>query len=77
MLGMNRLDIAEKAFKYALSLKGGENLAAAHKYLGGIYMQKNQNAEAAAELQKYIDLMPKAADAEKIKATIGELKKKG
>jgi Tfp pilus assembly protein PilF len=77
MLGMNRNDIAEKAFKYALSLKGGENLAAAHKYLGGIYMQKNQNAAAVTELQKYLELMPKATDADKVKATIEELKKKG
>jgi Tfp pilus assembly protein PilF len=75
MMGMKRYDIAEKAFKYAISLKGGESLAAAHKYLGGIYMQKKQNADAAAELQKYLDLMPKAPDADKIKATIADLKK--
>jgi tetratricopeptide (TPR) repeat protein len=77
MMGMNRMDIAEKAFKYALSLKGGETLAAAHRYLGGIYMQKNQNADAIAELQKYLELMPKATDADRIKATIEDLKKKG
>jgi predicted Zn-dependent protease len=77
MMGMNKIDIAEKAFKYALSLKGGENLAAAHKYLGSIYMQKKQNAEAIAELQKYLELMPKAGDADRIKAAIEELKKKG
>jgi tetratricopeptide (TPR) repeat protein len=76
MMGLNKMDIAEKAFKYALSLKGGENLAAAHKYLGGIYMQNNKNPEAAAELQKYLELMPKAPDADKIKATIEDLKKK-
>ncbi len=75
MMGMNRVDIAEKAFKYALSLKGGESLAGAHKYLGSIYMQKKQNAEAIAELQKYLELMPKAGDADKIKAAIEGLKK--
>ncbi len=75
MMGMNRVDIAEKAFKYALSLKGGENLAGAHKYLGSIYMQKKQNAEAIAELQKYLEMMPKAGDADKIKAAIEGLKK--
>jgi len=77
MLGLGKVDIAEKAFKFALVMKGGENLAAAHKYLGGIYMQKNQNAAAIAELQKYLELMPKATDADKIKATIEDLKKKG
>ena len=48
-----------------------------HKYLGGIYMQKKQNKEAIVELQKYLDLLPKAPDADKIKATISDLKKKG
>jgi len=77
LAGMNKLDMAEKAFKYALAMKGGENLAAPHRYLGRIYMQKNRNAEAIAEFEKYLQLMPKASDAEKVKADIEALKKKG
>jgi predicted Zn-dependent protease len=77
MLGMNKLDVAEKAFKYALTVKGGENLAIAHRFLGGLYLQQNKNAEAAAELQKYLDMNPNAPDGDKLKSTISGLKKKG
>lgn len=77
LAGLKKYDEAETELKQAISLKGGENLAQAHRYLAGIYMQKNRNAEAIAELQKYLDLSPKAADADKIKAIIEDLKKKG
>ena len=75
LLGLKKTDEAEASLKKAISLKGGENLAQAHRYLGGIYMQKKNNAEAVAELQKYLQLSPKAADADKIKAIIEDLKK--
>jgi Tfp pilus assembly protein PilF len=77
LIGLKKWDAAEASLKQAISLKGGENLAMAHRYLGGIYMQKKRNAEAAAELQKYLDLTPKAADADKIKTMIADLKKQG
>lgn len=55
---------------------GGENLALAHKYLGGLYMSNpDKKQEAANELEKYLALDPKAADAEKIKGTIKDLRK--
>jgi len=66
---------AETALKTAVATKGGENLALAHLYLGQIFMQKKKNAEAAAELQKYVELAPKAPNVEKIKTTIADLKK--
>jgi tetratricopeptide (TPR) repeat protein len=77
LIGLKKIDEAETELKQAVSMKGGENLALAHRYLGGIYMQKKRNAEAAAELQKYLDLTPKAADADKIKTMIADLKKQG
>jgi len=77
LIGLKKIDEAESELKQTVSLKGGENLALAHRYLGGIYMQKKRNAEAAAELQKYLDLAPKAADADKIKTMIADLKKQG
>lgn len=76
LLGLNKIEEAERSFKNAISLKKGENLAQAHKYLGGIYWQKNQYKEALTELEKYLELSPGAADADKIKATIDDLKKK-
>lgn len=75
LIGLKKTDEAEASFKKAVSLKGGENLAQAHRYLGGIYMQKKKNAEAAAELEKYLQLVPKAPDADKIKTIIAGLKK--
>lgn len=65
---------AEKEFELAIS-NGGENLALAHRYLGGLYMG-SKNPKAADELEKYLKLDPKAADAEKIKATIKDLRSK-
>ena len=55
---------------------GGENLAQAHKYLGGLYMSAHKNKEASDELEKYLQLDPKAADADRIKGTIKDLRSK-
>lgn len=65
---------AEKELELAIS-NGGENIALAHKYLGGLYMG-SKNPKAADELEKYLKLDPKAADAERIKGTIKELRSK-
>lgn len=54
---------------------GGDSLALAHKYLGGLYMG-SKNPKAADELEKYLKLEPKAPDAERIKATIKDLRSK-
>ncbi|MDQ6788986.1 MAG: tetratricopeptide repeat protein [Acidobacteriota bacterium] len=75
LIGIGKTNEAEAAFKKSLSLPNGENLAPTHRYLGGIYMQKKQNKEAIAELKKYLDLLPKAPDADKIKTMINDLKK--
>lgn len=55
---------------------GGDNLALAHKYLGGLYMSTHKNKEAADELEKYLKLDPKAPDADRIKGTIKDLRNK-
>jgi tetratricopeptide (TPR) repeat protein len=54
---------------------GGDNMPLAHKMLGGVYISTKKNKEAADELEKYLKLDPKAADAEKIKKTISDLRK--
>jgi len=67
---------AEKEFEAAIA-NGGENLAVAHKYLGGLYMQNpDKKQQAANELEKYLTLDPKAPDAERIKGTINSLRNK-
>jgi len=66
---------AQKELELAIS-NGGENLALAHKFLGGVYMSTHKNKEAADELEKYLKLEPKAPEAEKIKTSIKELRSK-
>jgi Flp pilus assembly protein TadD len=66
---------AQKELELAIS-NGGENLALAHKFLGGVYMSTHKNKEAADELEKYLKLEPTAPDAEKIKSSIKDLRAK-
>ena len=75
LLKLRNIDASIPHFKAAVAKKDDESMALAHRYLGGIYIQKKQNAEAAAELQRYLDLVPKTPDAEKLKTTIANLKK--
>jgi Tfp pilus assembly protein PilF len=66
---------AEKEFKNATTGKGGDKLALPHLYLGQIYASQKRNPEAVAELQKYLDMVPKAPNADHIKSVISDLKK--
>jgi tetratricopeptide (TPR) repeat protein len=75
LLGMKRYEDALKEFEATVA-NGGENLALAHKFLGGLYMSANKNQQAADELEKYLKLDPKAPDAERIKGTIKDLRSK-
>ncbi len=68
--------VAEKALKAAISFKDDPSTALAHRFLGGMYIQTDRKAEAAAELQKYLELVPNAPDASRLKATVEDLKKK-
>jgi Tfp pilus assembly protein PilF len=66
---------AETELKTAIATSEGDKFALGHLYLGQIYLMKNQNTEAVAELQKYIDRAPNAPNVDKIKAKIAELRK--
>lgn len=72
---LKNFDAAESELKTAVTTKGGEKLALAHLYLGQIYAQKKRNSEAAVELEKYLEILPKAPNAERIKTAIADLKK--
>ena len=74
MISTKRYGEAVPEFEAAVA-NGGENLALAHKYLGGLYMNAKPQ-EAADELEKYLKLDPKASDADKIKGTSKELRSK-
>ncbi len=75
LISLKHYDEAQKEFEAAIT-NGGENLALAHKYLGGLYMSAQKNQQAADELEKYLKLDPKAADADRIKSTIKDLRSK-
>jgi TolA-binding protein len=73
---LKNVDAAEASLKKAVGMTGGDRRAMAHLYLGQIYIQKKKNLEAATELEKYLELVPKAPNADKLKTTIADLKKK-
>ena len=75
LISLKRYADAQTEFEATVA-NGGENLALAHKYLGGLYMSAQKNQQAADELEKYLKLDPKAPDAERIKGTIKELRDK-
>jgi len=75
MVSTKRYDEALQEFELTVS-NGGENIPLAHKYLGGLYMSVHKNQQAADELDKYLQLDPKAADADRIKGTIKDLRSK-
>ena len=75
MVSTKRYPEAQTEFETTIA-NGGENLALAHKYLGGLYMARGKSQEAADELEKFLKLDPKAPDAEKIKGTVKELRAK-
>jgi Flp pilus assembly protein TadD len=64
---------AEKELRRAADLA---QLGLAHYYLGGIYWGKGEYRQAAEELETYLRLTPNAQDAERVRATIKELRSK-
>lgn len=76
LVGLSRFEEAEKEFLSAVSLKDDEKIARSHWYLGGIYWRKQNYKQAADELEKYLKLSPKAADADKARSLIQQLKEK-
>jgi Tfp pilus assembly protein PilF len=55
---------------------GGAKASQAHYYLGGVYWQIGNLRQAAEQLEMYLRLEPKAANAEKIRNTIKDLRGK-
>jgi Tfp pilus assembly protein PilF len=74
MIRFKQFAEAQKEMELAIA-NGGEGLAQAHRYLGGLYQSAHRNKEAADELEKYLKLDPKAKDAETIRGIIEKLRK--
>ena len=77
LFNLKNVDAAAGALEKAVAAKGGDKLALAHLYLGQIYAQKGRNGDAVVELEKYLQMAPKAPNADRIKTAIADLRKKG
>jgi len=75
LMSQQKLDDAEKELLIAVGSNSTE-VATAHRYLGGIYWGKRDYKRAADELETYLKLAPKAADAERTRAAIKDLRSK-
>ena len=75
LMNQKRLDEAEKELRVAADSNSNE-IAPAHRYLGGIYWGMRDYKRAAEELETYLKLMPNAADAERTRAAIKDLRSK-
>jgi Flp pilus assembly protein TadD len=72
---LRKLEEGEKELKTAIASRSSE-VALAHRYLGGVFLEKHQYQLAAAELETYLKLAPNAADAEWLRLKIKELHNK-
>ena len=73
LLHQKKLAEAQKELEVAVSSKSHE-VAAAHRYLGGIYWGNRDYKRAADELETYLRLVPNASDAERTKQAIKDLR---
>lgn len=75
LMSQQKLDDAEKELQMAANSNSHE-VATTHRYLGGIFWGKRDYKRAADELETYLKLVPKAADAERTRAAIKDLRSK-
>jgi tetratricopeptide (TPR) repeat protein len=75
LINLQNHEDAAKELQRAIST-GGAEMSLAHYYLGGIYWGRREYKLAADELETYLKLAPQATDAERVRKTIQELRKK-
>jgi tetratricopeptide (TPR) repeat protein len=73
LASLGRFEDAEKELRASLELDQHE-MKEAHRLLAIIYSSRGAKKQAAAELEAYLKLAPDAPDAEKLRATIQQLK---
>lgn len=73
LVNLGSYDAAERALSQTIAL-GGEEATEAHRYLGAVYIEKHEGARAADELEQYLKLVPRAKDAETIRAIVKQLR---
>lgn len=75
LIHLRNYDESENELLQALAI-GGNELAPAHYYLGGLFWRKKDYPRATQELETYLKLAPKAPDAERTRSAIRELRSK-
>ena len=75
LVKLERYQEAEAALQKSIAL-GGNRVGQAHYYLGGLYWRLGDYKRAADELERYLQVEPKASNAEKVRATIKDLRVK-
>ena len=75
LLSQHQFEPAESQFEVSIK-NSNDQIAQAHKYLGGIYWRNKEYKRAADELERYIALDPQATDRAKIHDTIKDLRSK-
>jgi Flp pilus assembly protein TadD len=73
LLRLSKFDEAEKELLVATEANVVQ-LSMANYYLGGLYWRKHDYARAVEQLEKYLQLTPNAADAERVRGTIKDLR---
>jgi len=70
-----KLDEGQKELDVAIASNSNE-VSLAHRYLGGIFLERHEFKRAADELESYLRLVPNAADAGVLQQKIKELRSK-
>jgi tetratricopeptide (TPR) repeat protein len=73
LLRLNKFDEAEKELLVATQANAIQ-LSMANYYLGGLYWRKKDYSRAVEQLEKYLQLSPNAPDAERVRATVKDLR---
>jgi Flp pilus assembly protein TadD len=74
LIRMGDYDRAEKHLRRAIDLNEAE-AAESYRYLGALYIETRRDDLAASALERYLELAPKAKDADKIRHMIKQLRK--
>ena len=73
LLRLNKFEEAEKELLVAVQSNAAQ-LSMANYYLGGLYWKKQDYPRAVEQLEKYLLLTPNAPDAERVRATVKDLR---
>ena len=73
LLRLNKFEEAEKELLIAAESNAAQ-LSMANYYLGGLYWRKKDYARAVEQLEKYLLLTPNAPDADRVRATVKDLR---